>query len=70
MKTLAEQLDAVLRELAMRRNAYPRWVRDGKMTQAKADHEIACMEAVAATVQKAKTLKEVGDDMMKGTKCN
>lgn len=36
------------RELKMRRRVYPRWVQDGRMTQAKADEEIAAMEAVLA----------------------
>lgn len=47
---LADQLACVKREISMRRRAYPRWVADGRMTQAKADAEIAAMEAVAATL--------------------
>lgn len=53
MKSLAEQVACVKRELALRRNVYPGWVRNGKMTQAKADHEIECMADVLATVEKA-----------------
>lgn len=34
------------RELKMRRRVYPRWVADNRMTQAKADEEIAVMEAI------------------------
>jgi cell division FtsZ-interacting protein ZapD len=34
------------RELAMRRNAYPRWVSQGKMSQDKADRQIALLQAV------------------------
>ena len=45
-----EQIACVKRELAMRRSAYPRWVANGKMTQTKADHEIAAMEAVLVTL--------------------
>ncbi len=40
--------DAALREVKMRRRVYPRWVAGGRMTQAKADEEIAIMEAIAA----------------------
>lgn len=36
------------REIKMRRRVYPRWVADGRMTQAKADEEIAVMEAILA----------------------
>ncbi len=35
----------------MRRRAYPRWVQQGRMKQAVADHEIALMEEVQATLQ-------------------
>ncbi len=40
--------DAAVREVKMRHRVYPRWVADGRMTQAKADEEIAIMEAIAA----------------------
>lgn len=36
------------RELKMRRRVYPRWVEAGRMTQAKADEEVAVMEAILA----------------------
>jgi hypothetical protein len=36
------------REARMRRSAYPRWVQQGRMTEAQAAHEIACMDAIAA----------------------
>lgn len=49
--TIEEQVACVERELRMRRNAYPRWIQAGKMTQAKAYAEIATMEAVLATLQ-------------------
>lgn len=50
---LAAQVAAVKREIGFRKRAYPRWVGEGRMTQVKADHEIAAMEAVLATVEKA-----------------
>ena len=50
MKTLAEQITAVRREIAMRKNIYPRRVCDGKMRRGEATHEIACMEQVLDTL--------------------
>lgn len=41
-----ELIASVDRELSFRRRCYPRWVLDRKMTQQKADHEIACMERI------------------------
>ncbi len=37
---------AIEREIKMRKRAYPRWVADGRMTQKKADEEIAVMQAI------------------------
>ncbi len=34
------------REVAYRQRVYPRWVKLGRMTQAKADREIAAMQAI------------------------
>lgn len=48
--TIAEQLDAIEREIRFREFVYPRRVRDGKMTQAEADRQIALMRAVSVTV--------------------
>lgn len=50
--SIEEQISCVKRELGMRHSVYERRVRDGKMTQEKADKEIAGMEAVMATLQK------------------
>lgn len=36
-----------LREAKKRKGVYPRWIADGKLKQHVADHEIACMEAIA-----------------------
>lgn len=43
-----QKLDAVEREIRMRRRVYPRWVSERRMTQARADAEIAVMEEIAA----------------------
>lgn len=46
--TAAEKQAAAEREAKLRRRVYPRWVADGRMAQAKADQEIAIMDAIAA----------------------
>lgn len=51
---IAEQVECVERELRMRRQAYPRWVANGKMSQKKMDYEIAAMEAVLRTLLREK----------------
>lgn len=52
--SLDRQIDCVRREIAMRKRAYPRWVEAGRMTQQKADDEIAVMEAVLSTLNERK----------------
>ncbi len=66
MKPLSEQLNAALRELALRRNVYPKWVANGRMRQAAADHEIQCMESIVATLEKCLLLAEIGNEMKGG----
>jgi hypothetical protein len=52
MITIDEQITCVKREIAMRERVYPRYVaQGGKMTQRKADHEIAAMKAVLETLE-------------------
>lgn len=51
--TLEQQLASVRRELAMRKNVYPKWVKAGRMKQEVADHEIAAMQAVHDTITAA-----------------
>ncbi len=48
---LPAQLAAVEREVRMRENVYPRWVAAGRMTQSRADAELAAMRAVRDTLQ-------------------
>lgn len=50
---LQDQIAAVRREIAMRKAVYPRRVSAKMMSAAKAEHEIAAMEAVLATVESA-----------------
>jgi hypothetical protein len=49
--SLADQLACVRREIGYRAGCYPRWVAGQKMTQAKADHELAAMRAVLETLE-------------------
>lgn len=48
---LAERIACVEREIKMRERVYPRWVAAEKMTQQKADAELAAMRAVLATLK-------------------
>lgn len=47
---LQEQIESVDRELKLRSTHYPRWVQQGKLTQAAADLELLRMRAVRATL--------------------
>jgi hypothetical protein len=51
--TTADKLACAKRELAMRRNAYPRWIEQNKMSAGKAAHEIDCMRAIVADYEDA-----------------
>ena len=48
---ISAQVECVRREIGMRKRVYPRWIASEKMTQAKADAEIAAMEAVLVTLE-------------------
>jgi hypothetical protein len=52
---LSDQIACEKREIAMRERAYPRWVSGGRMTQQKANRELAAMRAVAETLGKLQT---------------
>lgn len=52
MSTNAEKLEAVQREIKLRRRVYPRWVADKRMSQELADKQIAIFEEIAADYQK------------------
>lgn len=41
-----DKIKCLRRELAMRRSAYPRWVKTGRMDQREADREIEVMSAI------------------------
>lgn len=48
---LRDQIACVAREVALRRKVYRGFVASGRMKPEKAEHELACMEAVLATLQ-------------------
>ncbi len=50
--SIEEQIASVEREIRMRESAYPRWVEQRRMTVKTAEHEITCMQAVLATLQR------------------
>ena len=45
--TLDDMIACAEREVGMRRRVYPHWVASKKMSQARADEEIAKMQAIA-----------------------
>lgn len=50
-KPLVEQIKSVARELALRRNVYPLWIKSGRMKEKDATHELACMESILQTLK-------------------
>ncbi len=46
--TAVEKQKEAERELAMRRNVYPKWVASGRMKQEEADKRTACMTDIVA----------------------
>lgn len=49
-RSLITQINIVRQEIDMREKVYPRMVSKGQMRQSEADHKIADMEAVLATL--------------------
>lgn len=47
---LPEQIAEVRRELALRKNAYPRWIKNGTLKEADAERQIARLQAVHDTL--------------------
>lgn len=56
--TLDEEIASVEREIALRERVYPRWVEQKKMSQEKADYEIAAMRSVAESLHRLKGLEK------------
>lgn len=51
MKSLSELVKCAKRELAMRQNAYPKWVAAGRMRGDVAQHEIECMTQIVSLLE-------------------
>lgn len=49
--SLSDQIKCAKRELRLRERVYPNWVRKGRMTRETADHELAGMQAIVASLE-------------------
>lgn len=65
--TLADQVAAAERELKMRQGVYPRRIAEGKMSASFADHQLACMEAIVATLKQCKERGEIATRISSGS---
>jgi hypothetical protein len=50
MISLADQLAEARRELALRRQCYPRWITNGTLDAGDATYQLKVMEAIIATL--------------------
>lgn len=48
--TRSELIACVEREVKLRKQVYPLWVKIKRMSAAKAEHELGCMQAVLAAL--------------------
>lgn len=55
---LGRMIGCVDRELRMRAQVYPRWVKQGKLTQVKADEELRLMAQVRSELIRGAALEE------------
>jgi hypothetical protein len=60
---ITDLIDCARRELELRRKCYPGWVRQGRMVQAKADHEIQCMEGIMERLNTFRLVNESAVEM-------
>lgn len=49
--TIADQIQEVEREIALRRRVYPLWIQKRRISKEKADRQLAVMEAVLETLR-------------------
>ncbi len=63
---LKDQLACARRELALRRNAYPKWVASGRWKQRDADRELERMAAMVATLERQLNLEEASNQLRGG----
>jgi len=50
MISLAEQIAEAQRELALRKQCYPAWVKSGKLDAGDAQYQSRCLEAMVRTL--------------------
>jgi hypothetical protein len=62
MVTIEQQLACVKREIALRERVYPRFVAEQRLTQEKADAELATMRAVLVTLGTVKDYPPLSSD--------
>jgi len=55
--TIDDQIKCAERELAMRKRVYPRWITAKKMSEEKANREIAVMESIIKTLKAVKKIE-------------
>jgi hypothetical protein len=60
--TLDQQIAELKREIALRKNVYPKWVAAGKMRQAEMDHHMGAMTAALHTAMAVKRLRATMHD--------
>lgn len=58
MITLDRMVAEARRELGMRRKAYPRWVANGRMTQAQADERIELQQAIVDKLEELRKAEQ------------
>ena len=56
--SLDDQIRCLKREIAMRKNVYPKWLASGRMSRKEADREIDAMTAALHTLFAVKRLRE------------
>jgi len=52
MMTLAEQIAEAQREVTLRRQCYPQWIKRGKLDSTTAHYQLQTLEAIVRTLQK------------------
>lgn len=50
-KTLSDAISEIKRELALRKQVYPRWIEQGKITRQDANHQYQSMERALELLQ-------------------
>ena len=58
LRPLREALDECLRELAVRRRCYPRWIEDGKVSPTDAQDRLSRLFTACAELEKLLSLRE------------